>query len=113
MNVGPLDRRISIFRKVITQDATYGTDIVSRVLLATVWANVQDILPSRAETTVQGGLELARNPTRIRIRWRADIDSSMEVDIWRPVPVTHKIIGGPSEIGQKEYLEIMCEKLSS
>jgi len=113
MDVGPLDRRVSFFRKSVTQDATYGTDVVSWVLLSTVWANVQDILPSRSEGQVQGVIEIARNPTRVRIRWRADIDSSMVMDIWRPAPVRYQIVGGPSEIGQKQYLELMCEKLSS
>jgi len=112
MNVGPLDHRVRIEAKSVAQDPDYGTEIVTWGHLATVWANVQDALPSRAESVTQG-LEVAKHQTRVRIRWRGDVDSSMRMVIWRPGPITYQIVGGPAEIGRKEYCEFMVERASS
>ena len=113
MEIGQLDHRVTIERQSITQDPDFGTDIVSWVTLTTVWANVQDALPSRSESVSQG-LEIARNQTRVRMRYRSDVDSSMRMVIYRPGPVVHQIIAGPAEIGgRKAYLEFVVERLSS
>ena len=113
MNVGQLDHRVRIETKSISQDPDYGTEIVTWVALATVWANVQDAMPSKAEGVVQG-LAVAINQTRVRMRWRADVDSSMRMVIYRPGPITYQIVGGPAEVGgRREYCEFMVERLSS
>jgi SPP1 family predicted phage head-tail adaptor len=112
MDVGPLDHRVRIEAKSVTQDPDYGTEVVTWAHLATVWANVQDALPSRSESVTQG-LEVAKNQTRVRLRYRSDIDSSMRMVIWRPGPITYQIIGGPAVIGNKDGIEIMVERLSS
>lgn len=111
MNV-VLDKRIRIEKKVATQDPDFRTEIVTWALLATVWAEVQDVLPSRSESVTMG-VEIAKNQTRVRIRYRSDVDSSMRVVIWRPGPITYQIIGGPAELGQKQYSEFVVESLSS
>lgn len=101
-----LDKRITLDRRVTTQDATYGAAVESWAVFATCWAEVQDVLPSRSES-VRQGLAQARSQTRIRIRYRAGVDSSMRV---RFDGRTLQIIGGPAEIGgRKEYLELVCE----
>ena len=113
MEIGQLDRRVLIEKKSIAQDPEYGTEIVTWVELATVWANVQDAMPSKAEGVVQG-LAVAVNQTRVRMRWRSDVDSSMRMVIYRPGPITYQIVGGPAEIGgRREYCEFMVERLSS
>lgn len=108
MNV-VLDKRITIEQKVVTQDSTYGTDIITWSVLATVWAEVQDVLPSRSESVKQG-LAQARNQVRIRYRYRQDVDSSMRVRVGTR---TLQIVGGPAELGQHSYSEIVCESYSS
>lgn len=108
MNV-VLDKRVTIEQKVVTQDATYGTDIITWSVLATVWAEVQDVLPSRSESVKQG-LAAARNQVRIRYRYRQDVDSSMRVRVGTR---TLQIVGGPAELGQHEISEIVCESYSS
>ena len=108
----PLNDRVLIEYKEITQDATYGTDIVTWTELDTVWANVEDVLPSRSEA-VRQGLKLARNQTRIRYIHRTDVDSSMRATVLRSVNRVLQIVGGPAEVGNKEYSEIMCESYSS
>ena len=120
---GTLNRLITIERKQVVQDASYGTEVITWVPLAVLpgspavaekfWAEVQDVLPSRSES-VQQGLALARNQTRIRIRWRNDIDSSMRITVHGDADVVYQIVGGPAEIrGRRRLLEMMCEKYSS
>lgn len=104
-----LDTRIRIEYKVTTQDADYGTPIDIWTLLAVVWANVQDVMPSRSESVKQG-LEVARNQTRIRYRFREDVDSSMRVVIGAR---TLQIVAGPAELGRHEYSEVVCEAVST
>lgn len=120
---GVLNRQITISRKQVTQDATYGSEVVTWVPLVAeagsptvavkFWAEVMDMMPSRAEAVTQG-LTVARNQTRIRLRWRGDIDSSMRVTVHGDSDVVHQIVGGPAEIqGRKNMLEIVCERISS
>ena len=120
---GTLNRLITIERKQVVQDASYGTEVITWVPLAVLpgspavaerfWAEVQDALPSRSES-VQQGLAVARNQTRIRIRWRSDVDSSMRITVHGDIDVVYQIVGGPAEIrGRRIMLEMMCEKYSS
>jgi head-tail adaptor len=126
MNIGRLDSRITIERKVVTQDPEYGTEIVSWAPIAVLpgsppvaerfWAEVQDALPSKAESVVQG-LAVARNQVRVRFRWRADVDSSMRVIVHNYATTgadqVLQIVGGPAEIGgRKAFIELMCERYS-
>jgi len=111
MNIGPLDHRIVIESPVITQDA-YGAPVTAWALFAVVWANVADVPPSRAES-VRQGLTVARNQTRVRYRYRTDITSAMRIRIAGPVERVLQIIGGPAELGQHEYSEVVCEAYSS
>jgi SPP1 family predicted phage head-tail adaptor len=108
----PLNDRVLIEQKSVTQDATYGTQVVTWTQLATVWADVEDVLPSRSEA-VRQGLQVARNQTRIRYIYRTDIDSSMRMTHLRSVNRVFQIVGGPAELGAKEYSEVMCESISS
>ena len=78
---------------------------------ATVWAQVQDVLPSRGGKQVEGGLSLTKRPARIRIRWRDDITSAMRVIFGSR---TMQIIAGPAEIGgRRRWLEMMAEDFTS
>jgi SPP1 family predicted phage head-tail adaptor len=112
MTIGNKDRRVEIQYKVITQDPAYGTEVVTWTSLVTVWANVEDVPPSRSEA-VKTGLAVAINQSKVTIRYRAGIDSSMRLVISRPDPVVYQIIGGPAMIGRYRELEMVCEKISS
>jgi len=122
-SAGKLDRQISVERKQVVQDPIFGTEIVSWVPLVAqagsptiaerFWAEVQDAIPSRSEAVTQG-LTVARNQTRVRFRWRDDVDSSMRVTVHGDSDVVYSIVGGPSEIdGRKSMMEIVCEKIST
>ena len=123
VSAGTLTRLITVERQQIVQDANYGSQVVTWVPLAVLpgsppvaerfWAEVQDALPSRSESVMQG-VAVARNQTRVRIRWRSDIDSSMRITVHGDADVIYQIVGGPAEIrGRRRMLEMMCERYSS
>lgn len=112
LEAGKLDRQIDIEYPATGQDATYGTQTVTWTLLARVWAEVQDVLPSRAEAT-ERGLTAAKNPTRVRFRYRSDVTSAMRIVVRDGSDRVLQIVGGPAEIGRREGTEVLCEAYSS
>lgn len=108
-NAGRFDKQITIEQRTATQETTLGTFSYSWATLATVWAEVQDMLPSRAER-IGEGISLHMRPVRIRTRYRSDVTPDMRVVI---DSVTYRIVGGPAELGRREGLELVCEKLST
>jgi head-tail adaptor len=123
MRAGKLDRLVTVEKKETTQDAVFGTPIVTWVPLVALpgspvvaerfWAEIQDALPSRSEAVTQG-LALARNQTRLRMRWRDDINSSMRVTVHGDSDVVYQIVAGPADIdGRKSMIEMVLEKFSS
>lgn len=77
--------------------------------VATVWAEVQDALPSRAERLSEG-MTMAARPARIRMRYRDDITSDMRIIYGNRVM---QITAGPAELGRREGLELMAEDYST
>ena len=79
---------------------------------ATVWAEVMDVLPSRqqAEQT-RAQLQVATQRSRVRMRYRTDIDSTMRCVIGG---LMHHIVSGPAEIGDRHSLiECIIERYST
>lgn len=108
IDAGRLNRRITIERPVPAagiESAGKG----SWVLVATVWAEVQDRLPSRGER-LDGGINIAARPARVRMYWRADITAAMRFVMDGRVM---QIVAGPAELGFREGLEFMVEDYSS
>lgn len=108
MNVR-LDKRCRIEYKSVTNDSTYGTEVIAWALLAVVWCEVHDVLPSRSEA-VEAQINVSKNPARWRARHRTDIDSSMRIVIDGTV---YQIVSGPASIDNKKYIECMIEEYSS
>ena len=104
-----LDTRITFEARQTTQDATYKTKVVTWVPYKKAWAQVRDVLPSRAEQ-VDSNISMSRRPCRIRIRYRRDLDSTMQIDI---AGRKLRIVSGPAELGRKEGLEFMAEELTT
>jgi len=104
-----LDTRIRIERKVVTYDPHYGTEQVNWTEFACVWAEVKDILPSRAERLADS-IQIGRRPARIRIRYLEGLAADMRIIIDNR---THQIISGPAMLGRRAAMEIMVEELSS
>ncbi|MFZ4539205.1 head-tail adaptor protein [Propionivibrio sp.] len=112
MNIGPLNHRARIEYKVVTRDATYGTEAITWTTLATRWCSINDMLPRRGEA-VSNTLAVNVNRSRIRMRYCADITSSMRFAISRPTEAIYQIVSGPAEIGIKDGVEFIVEQVSS
>jgi len=107
MAAGSLDRRLLIQRP---QAGTGFTSAGSGtwVDVATVWASVQDSLPSRGERLADG-INAASRPARVRMRYRTDVTADMRfVEGGRIM----QIIAGPAELGRRDGLEFMVEEYS-
>jgi len=108
MNV-KLDTRCQIEYKSVTQDADYGNEVITWAALTTVWVEKQAILQSRSES-ISNNVAIATDKSRIRMRFREDVDSSMRFIIKSQ---TYQIVSGPAELGRREYIEFVIEKYSS
>lgn len=93
----------------------------SWVEVATIWAHVQDILPSRAAVATEA-IQITARPTRIRMHWRDDITSAMRIVLGSlgqtddPPSADRrvlKIIAGPAELGRRQGIELMAEDYST
>lgn len=112
MQAGQLDHRLRIERKVITPHPDFGTEVITWAALATVWAEVQEVLPSKGEDQASG-IRIAERPARIRMRYRSDVTSDMRlVHISRGNRLM-KIIAPPVELGRRQGLEIMAADYST
>lgn len=107
-----LDTRVRIERRVITTDPVYGGEVVSWSLVGLAWAEMLDKLPARDEGLLDV-LTLASIRTRLRLRYRTDIDTTCRFIIMRPDETIWQIIGGPATVGNKEAVEFLCERKSS
>ena len=120
MRAGDFDCQVTIEKRSTTQDAKYGTQVVTWVPLVTsngaavrFWAQVEDEIPSRSES-VRQGVAMSANRAVVRIRYRNDIDSSMRVTVHRDTAVLYQIVGGPAQVGgRKLMLEMVCERYST
>lgn len=112
MDIGPLDRRIRIEQQGTTTDAVYGPQPGSWTTFATLWANVQEVLPSRGES-VQEGIRMAERPARVRTRYVSGVTSAMRVVYLDRGNRVMKIISQPVEIGRKQGIEMMVADFST
>jgi SPP1 family predicted phage head-tail adaptor len=104
----PLDREITFVRALPSSDFDgAGSETTENV--ATVRANIEDVLPSRGEQMAQV-VNIASRPARIRIRYRDDITANMRVIYGAR---TMEIVAGPAEIGRREGLELMVVEYST
>lgn len=101
---GALDRRVRIERPV-ADESLDGAGSGDWELVATVWAQVQDALPSRGERLADG-INVASRPARVRMRYRGDITADMRFVTGTRVL---QIVAGPAELGRREGLEFMAE----
>ncbi len=111
MNVD-LSTRGTFEHLVVTgQDPVFGGDVTEWRPLRTAWMEVQDVLPSRAES-VKLGLTVAINQVRVRYNYSTDVTSAMRIRISGAVERLLQIVAGPAVLGAKEYSEVMCEVVS-
>lgn len=107
------------FERPVADDSFDGAGSGGWSPVATVRAQVQDVLPSRGEK-IADGINITARPARVRIRYRDDLAPSMRVLIgrmikgqdgnpeWQTDRIT-QIITAFAEIGWREGLEFMVE----
>ena len=113
MDIGKLNKRCRVERPVTTLDPVYGSPVTVWETLSNGarWCNLQDVMPSRDEQ-IRNGASMTKVRSRLRMRYTSDIDTTMRVVIFRPTEQIWNIIGGPAEIGARDGVEFMIERVS-
>lgn len=111
-----MDRRVTFLVPGEVEDEVYGPQpgawLQAPGLAPRTPAQVLDNLPGQDES-VQGGLEMANRPARLRMRYQRGITSDMRVMLHDEADTLFEITGGPAEIGRREWIEITIKAFSS
>lgn len=106
-------RKIRIEAPPTGQDTGYGTPTGAWTTFATLWAEVQEVLPSKGESIAEG-IRIAQRPARIRTRSYVDgITSDMRVVLLDRGDRLLKILTPPVELGRRAGLEFMAADFST
>lgn len=106
-----LNDKVTIERRVLARDPEYGTEVESwEPIAARIWANVQDVLPSRAEQT-NNGLRTGNQQARLRIRKR-DVQLTDRVRLHSRGDKIMQVISGPALLDNRMFIEVMLEGYS-
>ena len=123
MTGAEFNREVTVECKSLASvDPIYGTQLNqweplvalpgSPVIGQRFWAKVEDLAPGKSEAVMQG-VNLASDLTRITMRYRADIDSSMRIVVHGDADYILQIASPPAMIGRKQYIVMVCTKFSS
>jgi len=93
-------------------DPDYGSGPDTWQPVVEVWAEIQDAMPSRAESTT-GDLRNATNQARARMRYRDGITADMRMVELTGRKRTLGIFSGPAAMAGMRELECMVEGFSS
>jgi len=116
LTIGDLKDRIRIERPA-ADDSLMGAGSQKWELVATVWAQVQDMLPSRGER-LANGINLATRPARVRMRYGSDVTPDMRFVMGAQIVGDEidysearimQIVAGPAELGNRDGIECMAE----
>lgn len=107
------DDRITIEQKVKVRDPEYGTEVDNwEVVARQIWANAQDVLPSRSEKT-SNNLATATQSTRLRILKVHTASADMRVTLHgRFGDRVMQIVSGPALMDDRMHNEFMLEGYS-
>ncbi|USU06293.1 head-tail adaptor protein [Sphingomonadaceae bacterium OTU29LAMAA1] len=105
---GSLNKRITV-EAPVPDTAPDGAGSGSWKFVRKVWANIEDVLPSRSEKLAEG-VNIATRPARVRMRYRTDITPDMRFVRGDRVM---QIVAGPAELGAKVGIEFMVEDYST
>lgn len=109
------DEQVTIERRTSARDPDYGTEIPGavgwEVVADHVWANVQDQLPSRGESTANGMVTVVTR-TRLRIGVDDRVTTAMRVTLHGKGGRLMQIIAGPALLDNRRDAEWMLEGYS-
>lgn len=112
MNIGKLDRYVRVEKPTVVKDDTYGSETITWVTHAEVWASVQDVLANRQEAT-KTDLRLLTRPCKVVMRYDSTINATMRIVLLDRDNRILQIVSAPAEIGRREALEMICEEFSA
>ena len=103
------DEKVTIEHDIGGVDPDYGTPVPNWVpLLARYWANVQDVLPSRAEAT-DNGLATSVVRARLRLQSAAAVTTKMRAVLHSRGDLVMQIIAGPALLDDRVHYEFQLE----
>lgn len=103
------DEKVTIERLSGAVDPDYGTPIESWVTVASrYWANCQDVLPSRGESTANG-LRTTATQTRMRMPGAGTFNGTMRATLHGHGDRVMQIISGPVLMDDRVHYEFMLE----
>jgi head-tail adaptor len=112
MSSGKRDTFIVFEARQTIKDPVYGTITEGDWVKASdAWAEVQDVLPSRAENIDQN-VSIQRRPARVRVDYfdGISVTSAMRININGRIL---RIVSGPAMKGHRKEWEMMAEELST
>ena len=107
MDAGKLDRLITVEAATVTRDSDTGAESKAWAQLGTAfWA---EVLESATDTDerLAAGVETYARPTRVRCRYRSDIDPSMRLNLGSGRLLQ---IIGTAMLGRRDGLELACKE---
>ena len=111
-----LNEQVTIEQPPVAQDPDWGGPVEGAddwpVVAERVWANTQDVLPSRGESTING-LVNAVTRTRLRIQVDDRITSKMRVILHDKGDRLMQIVAGPALLDDRRHMEFMLESFTS
>lgn len=105
MRAGDLRHRLTIQQKSVTQN-TYGEEIATWSTLTIVWGSVEDL--SGREFYESRQVPAAEVTTRVRIRYRSDVEPTMRVIHGSR---TLEIVAVLEPEGRKRETVLMCREV--
>lgn len=112
MHAGRLDRLITVEYRSVARDATTGAEVTTWLPLgAQVWASKEDFtnVGASEEYMRPGGVEANGGISRIKIRWRGDMNTTMRLNLGGG---ELRQITGMAEIGRRAGLQLSCKAWS-
>lgn len=105
------DEKVTIQHDIGGIEDAYGTLENWVPLLVRYWANVQDVLPSRAEST-SNGLRQGVQRSRLRMQGAGGVTLKMRAVLHNRGDQVMQIIAGPAMLDDRVHFEFQLEAFS-
>jgi head-tail adaptor len=107
IDAGNLDRLVTVESATIARDSATGAEVKTWAQLGSAfWAQVVESATANDEGLASGVATFAR-PTRVRCRYRSDIDPTMRINLGGGRLLQ---IIGTAMLGRLEGLELACKE---
>lgn len=105
MDIGRLNRRVSIQQRSASQDAV-GQPVETWSEFAAVWADIRFNTGMKSMETISADAQTSVAVASVRIRFRSDITAAMRVVDGTTVYHIKTVL---PNIGAKDYTDLVCE----